>query len=347
MESRELLLQKWVSEQLGYDLAQLQTVSGDASFRRYFRAETGDADSAKTVIAVDSPPETENNPDFIRIARCLVNNGFNAPNILAVDEVRGFMLLSDLGDRLLLPELNARSVEQQYGIAMETLRALQSQLKPEALPLPLYDQARLMDEMALFSDWFVPRYLGYTLSGDQQGMMLKAYGKLAKSALSQPEVFVHRDYHARNIMLLEDNKQGLIDLQDAVWGPITYDLVSLLRDCYVRWPREQTLAWASDYFNQAQAAGLLDTTWTEAGFLQCFEWMGMQRHFKAVGIFSRLNYRDNKPVYLGDIPRTYSYLLEVSAAYEELADLHGVLKDLAILLMDKNPDAVELLKPWV
>lgn len=345
MISRELLLQQWVAEQLGLDNVALQTVSGDASFRRYFRAETGSPQGLSTIIAVDSPPEKENNEDFIRIARCLVDHGFNAPEVMAVDASRGFMLLSDLGDHLLLPELNSLSVEKHYAVAMEVLQGLQSQLKPETLPLPSYDYMRLMDEMALFSDWFIPRYLGYTLTAEQEAALLHAYELLAQSALAQPQVFVHRDYHARNIMLLEDNKQGLIDFQDAVWGPISYDLVSLLRDCYVRWPREQTLAWASGYFHQARKAGLLDASCSEADFLQYFEWMGMQRHFKAVGIFSRLNYRDDKPVYLGDIPRTYSYLLEVSAAYDELAALHAVLKDLAVCLMDKNPDAVTLLEP--
>lgn len=347
MISRELLLQQWVAEHLGQNHVVLQTVSGDASFRRYFRAETGRVQGPSSVIAVDSPPEKENNEDFIRIARCLVDHGFNAPEVMAVDVSRGFMLLSDLGDRLLLPELNSLSVEKHYAVAMETLRALQSQLKPGELPLPSYDHTRLMGEMALFSDWFIPRYLDYTLAAEQEAVLLHGYALLAQSALAQPQVFVHRDYHARNIMLLEDNKQGLIDFQDAVWGPITYDLVSLLRDCYMRWPREQTLAWASAYFHQAKEVGLLDAQYSEVDFLQAFEWMGMQRHFKAVGIFSRLNYRDDKPVYLGDIPRTYSYLLEVSAAYEELAALHAVLKDLAVCLMDKNPDAVTLLEPLV
>lgn len=345
MISRELLLQQWVAKQLGLDHVVLQTVSGDASFRRYFRAETANAQGLRTVIAVDSPPEKENNEDFIRIARCLTDHGFNAPEIMAVDASRGFMLLSDLGDRLLLPELSSLSVEKHYTVAMEVLQALQSQLTPQALPLPSYDHARLMDEMALFSDWFVPRYLGYTLAVEQEAALLHAYELLAQSALAQPQVFVHRDYHARNIMLLEENKQGLIDFQDAVWGPISYDLVSLLRDCYVRWPREQTLAWAAGYFHQAQKVGLLDAQCSEADFLQYFEWMGMQRHFKAVGIFSRLNYRDDKPVYLGDIPRTYSYLLEVSAVYDELAALHAVLKDLAVCLIEKNTDAAPLLEP--
>ena len=168
MVAREILLQQWVAEQLGLDCLTLQTVSGDASFRHYFRAPTGGAQGASSVIAVDSPPEKENNEDFIRIARCLTGHGFNAPEILAVDEVRGFMLLSDLGDRLLLPELNTSTVEKHYEVAMETLLALQSQIKPEELPLQSYDYKRLMDEMALFSDWFIPRYLRYTLSAEQK-----------------------------------------------------------------------------------------------------------------------------------------------------------------------------------
>ena len=339
MISRDVLFQQWVAGQLGLEEVVLEVVSGDASFRHYFRAKLPVAGDAGTVIAVDSPPEKENNEDFLRIARCLVAHGFHAPEIVAVDVQRGFMLLSDLGDRLLLPELNENTVESHYGVAMETLLALQKELKPEALPLPHYDDKRLMDEMALFSDWFIRCHLDYALNPEQEKTLQDGYELLAKSALAQPQVFVHRDYHARNIMLLEDKRQGLIDFQDAVWGPMTYDLVSLLRDCYVRWPREQSLSWAAAYFRQAQERALLPAEYQEVNFLQEFEWMGAQRHLKAIGIFSRLNHRDNKPVYLGDIPRTYSYLLEVSSAYPELAAMQEVLKELALCLMNKTPSA--------
>ncbi|MBV1869888.1 MAG: phosphotransferase [Gammaproteobacteria bacterium] len=355
MISRDDLFQQWVAEQLELEQVDLQTVSGDASFRHYFRVTLpelspkleADFGKSQTVIAVDSPPEKEKNQEFLRIARCLVDHGFNAPVIKAVNEKQGFMLLSDLGDRPMLPELDTHTVEKHYAAAMETLCALQKEIKPAALVLPHYDHQRLMDEMALFPDWFICCHLGCSLRPDQDKGLHDACELLAQSALAQPQVFVHRDYHSRNIMLLDDNQQGLIDFQDAVWGPITYDLVSLLRDSYVRWPREKSLAWAAGYFRQALAEGLLPEGYQEKDFLKQFEWMGAQRHLKVVGIFSRLKHRDDKPVYLDDIPCTYANLLEVCGAYEELAGLHGLLQELARALITKTPSAAELMEPLI
>lgn len=344
MQARALLLQQWVAEQLGAGTISLQSVSGDASFRRYFRVSLPLNNSVTTLIAVDSPPDKESNPEFIRIAQILFAKGFFVPEIKAVDVAQGFMLLSDLGDRLLLPELNEDNVEQHYQTAMSTLLRLQGTIKPDDLSLPQYDQSRLLSEMTLFTDWFIPCYLEYTLSPGQAQDVRQGFQLLAASALEQPVVFVHRDYHARNLMVLEAGQQAMIDFQDALWGPVTYDLVSVLRDCYVRWPRERTLHWARNYFAEASKIGLLPSACTESQFIQWFEWMGVQRHLKATGIFARLNYRDHKPVYLGDIPRTYSYMLEVTAAYPELASLHRVLLTLARHLMIKNPTAATWLQ---
>lgn len=341
MPSRELLLEQWLLQQLSADTLALQVVSGDASFRRYFRVTLPGLST--TLIAVDSPPDKESNAEFVQIARVLFAKGFGVPEVKALDMAQGFLLLSDLGKRLLLPELNEQTVGRHYGNAMQTLLALQGRIKQADLPLPHYDSKRLQAEMALFSEWFIPRYLEYTLKPDQQQILQNAFQCLTDSALEQPLVFVHRDYHARNLMLLDNDQQAMIDFQDAVWGPMTYDLVSVLRDCYVRWPRQQTLGWASDYFHAAASAGLVPENCTEARFLRWFEWMGVQRHLKATGIFARLNYRDQKPVYLGDIPRTYSYMLETTAAYPELAAMNRVLKALAELLLIKNPAA----QPWL
>jgi aminoglycoside/choline kinase family phosphotransferase len=344
MQARMLLLQQWVAEQLGAGTISLKAVSGDASFRRYFRVSLPLNNSVTTLIAVDSPPDKESNPEFIRIAQILFAKGFFVPEIKAVDVAQGFMLLSDLGDRLLLPELNEDNVDQHYQAAMSTLLRLQGTIKPDELSLPQYEQSRLLSEMTLFTDWFIPCYLEYTLSPGQAQDVRQGFQLLAASALEQPVVFVHRDYHARNLMVLETGQQAMIDFQDAVWGPVTYDLVSILRDCYVRWPRERTLHWARNYLVEAKKIGLLPLACTELQFVQWFEWMGVQRHLKATGIFARLNYRDHKPVYLSDIPRTYSYMLEVTAAYPELASLHRVLLTLAHHLMIKNPTAATWLK---
>lgn len=341
MSSREYLLQQWLLAQLHIEALDLQVVSGDASFRRYFRIRLPGQNTS--LIAVDSPPDKESNAEFVQIARTLFAKGFAVPEVKALDMEQGFLLLSDLGNRLLLPELNEGTVNDHYQQAMQTLVALQSHVKTTDLTLPLYDGKRLHAEMALFTEWFIPHYLEYPLKPDQQQTLQNAFDCLANSALEQPVVFVHRDYHARNLMLLDNQQLAMIDFQDAVWGPMTYDLVSVLRDCYVRWPRQQTLAWASDYFRAAVAAGLLPASCTEGQFLRWFEWMGVQRHLKATGIFARLNFRDHKPVYLGDIPRTYSYMLETTAAYPELAAMNSLLKDLAAVLVVKNPKAL----PWL
>lgn len=340
MPERKFLLQQWVAKQLDMQEVTLHAVSGDASFRIYYRVGK-DSDS---YIVVDSDPEKENNNDFIRIARSLFAHGFHAPEIFAAEDKMGFILLSDLGDQLLLPKLTTASVDTYYRSAMKTLRSLQAQLSPTQLSLPQYDHSLLMAEMSLFSDWFIERYIAYSLGQSERDSLNTAYEMLAGSALAQKLVFVHRDYHARNIMLLDNGELGLIDFQDAVWGPITYDLVSILRDCYIRWPRQQTLAWAADYFHAAQQQGILDSGERLEEFLRAFEWMGMQRHLKAVGIFSRLNFRDNKPVYLGDIPRTYRYLLEVAAAYPQLSSMSDVLKSLAVQLVEKDPEARNILQ---
>lgn len=339
MEDRDSAFLKWVSAQLGGNVM-LTSVSGDASFRHYFRVPSRAGSSCGSCIAVDSPPKQEKNHEFAAIARALYEQGLAVPELIAVDLERGFMLLSDLGDSLLLPELNAQTVEALYDEALENLLKMQCRMSSDVLKLPLYDGPGLLAEMDLFRDWFVPHYLELVLSADQHNTLEQAFKLLSESALAQPLVFVHRDYHARNIMLLPQARQGIIDFQDALWGPLTYDLVSLLRDCYIRWPREQVRDFARTYYTRLQQAGLLPSECSEAQFFTWFDLMGMQRHLKAIGIFARLNTRDNKPAYLADIPRTFRYLLEVSADYEALGAFHALLLTFARRLSEIDEAAV-------
>jgi aminoglycoside/choline kinase family phosphotransferase len=237
---------------------------------------------------------------------------------LAVHAVDGFLLLTDLGSEQYLPALNADSVGRLYGDAMGALLTLQA-CGPQRDELPPYDEALLLREMELFREWYLGRHLGLALSAGEQRMLDETFRRLAQSALEQPQVAVHRDYHSRNLMVAPHNP-GILDFQDAVFGPVTYDLVSLLRDCYIAWPREQVEAWALGYQELAIDCGILRLR-DEERFLRWFDWMGVQRHLKASGIFARLNHRDGKPGYLKDIPRTLGYVREVAGRYPELAGL--------------------------
>ena len=340
---------------------ELEVVSGDASFRRYFRvhqqtagcdimAAAGDGTQHSNQhsvqrrplswIAVDAPADKEDNPRFVRIARQWRKAGVQVPEVLAEDFQQGFMLLQDFGDQLLWPALhpaepltepeasspseNAPADDQQrvknlYRQAIEQLLCIQ---QLDGRELPGYDAALLDQEMALFSDWLCQQKLQMTLSDDEQQMLQQVFTALRQRALAQPQVVVHRDYHSRNLMLLTQQRQdlpslGVIDFQDAVVGAATYDLVSLLRDCYVRWPPSWVMDLAADYWQQAREQGLYLHDWPV--FVQDFDWMGMQRHLKAAGIFARLQLRDGKDGYLADIPNTCRYLFEISALYPEFS----------------------------
>jgi len=326
MDGRRAALQAWVGvtlARLGIDLApgwSLQAVSGDASFRRYFRVRSHNL----SWIAVDAPPEKEDSHPFVAIARAWEPLEIHAPRVHAADLTAGFMLLSDLGDELYLSHLNAASADQLYHKALLTLTHIQQCRSIGGEPLPPYDAPLLQREMALFSDWFVTRLLQLNLSDAEQRVLQHAYQLLIDSALAQPQVCVHRDYHSRNLMVTADATPGVIDFQDAVWGPVTYDLVSLLRDCYIDWPDDRVRGWALEYATQAVAAQIIEPV-DDAQFLRWFDLMGMQRHLKAVGIFARLLIRDGKPAYLDDIPRTFGYLLLVSGPYPELAPFRSLL----------------------
>jgi aminoglycoside/choline kinase family phosphotransferase len=317
MPERLKLLKHGLEDELDFSEYNLKPASSDASFRRYFRVTNHGA----SYIVMDAPPEKENIRPFVTVARLLLDVGVNVPEILDESPELGFLLLSDLGSRSYLDDLNDETVERLYGDALGALAAIQAGV-PAAGVLPDYDQALLMREMALFRDWLVQIHLGIAPSEPQSAMFEQAFALLAENALTQPQVCVHRDYHSRNLMATRRNNPGILDFQDAVIGPVTYDLVSLLRDCYIAWPRARVEAWALGYQELALQSGILREEHEDpAQFLRWFDLMGVQRHLKAAGIFARLCHRDGKPGYLKDIPRTLGYVTDVARRHGEIAGL--------------------------
>jgi aminoglycoside/choline kinase family phosphotransferase len=322
MDDRQHSLQNWVVETLN-DMnletpqGSLVTVSGDASFRRYFRQPT----QTGSYIAVDAPPDKENSHPFVEIAQAWHDEGVNVPKVIRADFDQGFMLLSDLGDQLIYPLLEQGQAPEIYSKAFDSLIQIQQTHKD----LPPYDAALLDREMALFTDWYLGEHLKFELSHSDAQLIKETFELLRETALGQIQVSVHRDYHSRNIMQLADGSLGIIDFQDAVHGPITYDLASLLRDAYIAWPLEQVEEWAMEYFAKARKAGLIGAI-SDEQLMLWFDWMGLQRHIKVVGIFARLNYRDGKSGYMADIPRTLQYIRDVAAKYDALQGFHNWLE---------------------
>ena len=316
MDVRQESLQKWVLSTLPSSQyvpqGSLEVVSGDASFRRYFRQHVLLDGKPVSFIAVDAPPDKENSQSFVDIANAWVAQDINVPKVIKADLEQGFMLLSDMGDQLLLPLLNEQSNDELYGLAISSLIPIQQ----SRFDLPPYDEALLNREMALFRDWLLVEHLGMELSQHDESVLSETFELLRESALGQVQVPVHRDYHSRNLMLEADGQLGIIDFQDAVHGPITYDLVSLLKDCYMAWPKDKVHAWVQTYYQQAREAKLVAVSLEQ--FMLWFDWMGMQRHLKAAGIFARLNHRDGKPGYMEDIPRTLNYIRDVTGQYQAL-----------------------------
>ena len=322
MDSRLAALEQWLAGQLVGSAYRLAPASEDASFRRYFRAHLADG---RTFIVMDAPPPQENCAPFVRIAQLLREAGLHAPEVHAQDLVQGFLLLSDLGTKTYLEALVAGDADALMRDATDALLRWQLATRPDVLPP--YDEALLQREMALFPDWYVARHLGRALSAERQSDLQLIFSLLASSALAQPKVYVHRDYMPRNLMVSEPNP-GVLDFQDAVTGPITYDLICLLRDAFLSWDEERVLDWSVRYWEKAKKAGLpVEADFGE--FFRALEWMGLQRHLKVMGIFARLTYRDGKPKYVADTPRFVGYARAVATRYAPLHPLARLLDELS------------------
>lgn len=338
MDQRQAVLAQWAADQITQQFslpadAQLSTVSGDASFRRYFRLTHQD----QSWIAVDAPPDKENSRIFVDIARDWLSHGVRVPEVLAFDEAQGFMLLSDFGDQLLWPALNSESVDELYRTSLDILANIQT------LPrngIPEYDRALLDREMELFREWLCEKHLGLKLTDSEHAMLNRVFEQLSASALEQRQVVVHRDYHSRNLMLCDDGGIGVIDFQDAVFGPVTYDLVSLLKDCYIVWPLPQVQGWVEAFRSSLEKASSENSS--PEDFWRAFEWMGMQRHLKAAGIFARLSIRDGKHGYLNDVPRTVAYLADTAQRYPEFGEFAEWLKSRFMPALEQKVSEAEV-----
>jgi aminoglycoside/choline kinase family phosphotransferase len=318
-ESRRHAFEAWLQGlRASHDLdpRTLRPASADASFRRYFRVDG----SAGSFVVMDAPPPQEDVRPFVRVASLLHDAGLHAPRVLEQDAHQGFLLLSDLGEQPYLQTLRAARPEQADALMREAINALVSmQAKADASALPPYDEALLQREMALFPEWCVQREHGLSWSASQRSQWDALTRRLVASALAQPTVTVHRDYMPRNLMVSSPNP-GILDFQDAVRGPITYDIASLLRDAFISWDEEREIDWAVRYWEAARAAGLpVDADFSE--FWRALEWMGLQRHLKVLGIFCRLKHRDGKAAYVADLPRFFGYATKVAMRYGELAPL--------------------------
>ncbi|GAC1304116.1 MAG: N-acetylmuramate/N-acetylglucosamine kinase [Steroidobacteraceae bacterium] len=321
-DSRLAALTRWLNEDLGFIDGRIEPASADASFRRYFRV-TRDGDSC---IVMDAPPDKEDCEPFVRVARSLAGIGLNVPLVLARELHQGFLLLSDLGTRQYLDELNAgRQVDRLYAEALHALVIMQTDRRGADLELPAYDRSMLVREMELLPEWFFDRHLQLHLSGAERDMLDRSFEALVQSALQQPRALVHRDYHSRNLLLTARNNPGILDFQDAVRGPITYDAVSLLKDCYIAWPAPRVRAWALEFRDALDAAGV-DAGADASQFMRWFDLMGLQRHVKVLGIFARLFYRDGKSGYLKDLPRVLDYARVAAANHSETQELADFLQ---------------------
>ncbi len=320
VDERKQLLIEWLEGIFETSDFSCEAASSDASFRRYFRITLAD----KTFVVMDAPPDKEDCTDFISIATFLFTQGINAPQIFHQSLERGFLVLSDLGSESYLDGLTNITATSRYDDAVQALHKMH-QLSLSEVSLPPYDSQLLGQEMDLFEEWFVKKLLNVTLLSEDKETLAKMKKMLINSALEQPQVFVHRDYHSRNLMVTEENNPGIIDFQDAVIGPITYDLVSLYRDCYIAWPNDMIYEWLDVFLQQRQDNGC-DDVFNSSTFYQWFDWMGVQRHLKVLGIFARLSLSDGKPSYLNDIPQTMAYVLDVCRGYDVLLPLAEMIE---------------------
>ncbi|HEX4050028.1 MAG TPA: phosphotransferase [Steroidobacteraceae bacterium] len=305
----------WLCAELHFNLVRLEPASSDASFRRYFRAWRADG---ATRVVMDAPPDKEPIEPFLQVAALLAGSGVHVPQVDAAEPRRGFVLLEDLGSVLYLTRLRAGDdPEPLYTDALQALLQMQVAV-PGASSLDSYDRPVLEREMALMPEWFCTHHLQLLLEPEEHSLLSQTFELLTSEALAQPRVFVHRDYHSRNLLLLDQRNPGIVDFQDALYGPVTYDLVSLLKDCYIDWPREVVTRWVGRYRARLAAAGGA-TGAGEQQFLRWFDFIGLQRHIKVLGIFARLWWRDGKSGYLGDLPRTLQYVQDAARRYPELS----------------------------
>lgn len=324
-DARLVQLQAWLQ---GLGLVQVEScrpASADASFRRYFRVDVLPAAQGAhgtTLVAMDAPPERENTAAFVKVAGLLAEAGVSVPVIVAQDLEQGFLLLSDLGTATYLQVLNHDNAATLYAQALSALVKIQQASQPGVLPE--FDRAFMLREMNIFPEWYIGKHLNATLTEAQSADLQKVFDTIIANCLAQPQVYMHRDYHSRNLMWMDEHNPGILDFQDAVYGPITYDAASLLRDAYVSWDEELVLDWVIRYWQHARAAGLpvnkdFDT------FYKDFEYMALQRHLKILGLFCRLNYRDGKPLYLGDLPTVMEYVRRTAGRYRDLKPLLKLL----------------------
>nr|WP_309566450.1 phosphotransferase [Methylobacillus flagellatus] len=311
----------WLSQVLQGRLHHLTAASADASFRHYFRVHLADG---ATLVAMDAPPPQEDCRPFVKVAALFEQAGLNVPKVLAQDVENGFLLLTDLGTQTFLDVLNEDNADALFRDAIDALVTWQLASKPGVLPE--YDEALLRRELGLFPDWYVARHLNIELSESQRGTLENAFSTIVRYNLAQPSVYVHRDYMPRNLMISSPSP-GILDFQDAVYGPISYDVASLFKDAFISWEEERVLDGAIRYWEKARKAGL-PVRPDFGDFYRDFEWMGLQRHLKVLGIFARINYRDGKPKYLADTPRFMNYVRQVCVRYGELKPLLRLLDEL-------------------
>jgi N-acetylmuramate 1-kinase len=339
-DPRLQLLTQWLKVDLGRRIERIEVASADASFRRYFRA--WDAAGASYVV-MDAPPDKEDIRPYLHVARLLESTGVHVPHVHDTDLERGFVLLEDLGSTPLLSQLaTPERVEPLYGDALDALARIQSRGGAAARELPPYDAAVLEREMGLMPEWFCTRHLGLELDAGDHGVLRATFDLLVGEALAQPVVFVHRDYHSRNLMVIPRHNPGIIDFQDALAGPVGYDLASLLKDCYVGWPRERVEGWVRAHRARLRDAGFAAGVGaSDAEFLRWFDMIGVQRHVKVLGIFARLWYRDGKGGYLADLPLTLDYVRDTCRRYPELAGFSRWLEARIVPAFERvNPAAI-------
>ena len=326
-DSRLVLIHEWLSRDLGMMPERVEPASADASFRRYFRVFHRGA----TSVLMDAPPGKEDVRPYLKVTRLLEHLGAHVPHVHHVDTDRGLLLMEDLGGTHYLSRFNAgEDPERLYGDALRVLADIQVHGRDAAAELAPYDREALARELALMPDWFLGKHLAVTLSGAESQIITRAFEFLIHEALEQPTVFVHRDFHSRNLMVVEDRNPGIIDFQDALRGPVGYDLVSLLKDCYISWPRERVEKWVKGFralLRSKGDAGAWLSGSDDTEFLRWFDLIGVQRHIKVLGIFARLWYRDGKSGYIGDLPLTLEYVRDTCKRYSELAELSRFLED--------------------